>query len=272
MRRNFYILILAGILIVVLFNLPAATTTRMSNFMRDALLPLSRPLNRLLASGRGVFQDGQQNANNVNLLAEIAQLRLELRQAKVLERENRDLRQMLGLSAHVGRRLIAAEIVVRDINAWWQSARLNKGTTDGIAEDMAVITPDGLAGRIIRSSMTTSDVLFIVDPASRISARLVRADAFGIVQGQGISWRGQASCRMDFIDKATQIVPGDVVVTSGLGGIYPSGLVIGHVSQVHPDPSGLYQSANIVPASNFRSLDLMFVMSNDSSIRPPADD
>lgn len=264
-RRNFYILILAGILIVVLFNLPGSTTARMNIFLRDAILPLSRPMAHLLASGHSLFQNKPQTANNTQLLAEIAQLRLELRQAQALERENRALRQMLGLSAHVGRRLIAAEIISRDVNAWWQTARLNKGLADGITLDMAVITPEGLAGHIIRVSRTTSDVLFLVDPACRISARLTRLDAFGIVQGQGVSWRGQASCRMDFISKASQIMPGDEVVTSGLGGIYPSGLVIGHVNQVRLDPSGLYQSADIVPTSNFRSLDLMFVMSRDEN-------
>ncbi|MFA5042829.1 MAG: rod shape-determining protein MreC [Kiritimatiellia bacterium] len=265
MKRSFYILILAGIAIVVLVNLPGSTTARMNAFLRDATAPISLPMARLLAAGGGLFQDKTPIAHQTQLLAEIAQLRLELRQAQLLEQENRALRQMLGLSAHVGRRLIAAEIVARDVNAWWQTARLNKGSTDGIAIDMAVITPEGLAGRITRISRTTSDVLFLVDPACRISARLARSDAFGIVQGQGISWRGQASCRMDFIDKAAPIMPGDEVVTSGLGGVYPSGLVIGRVAQAHLDPSGLYQTAEIVPTSNFRSLDLMFVMSNDAA-------
>ena len=265
MRRNFFILILAGILIVVLFNLPGSTTARMHNFLRDMTLPLSRPVAHLLAFGCNLLPGETQTANHAQLQAEIAQLRTELRQTQVLERENRALRQMLGLPARVGRRLIAAEIIIRDVNAWWQTARLNKGSADGITLDTAVLTPEGLAGRIIRISSTTSDVLFITDPACRISARLTRLDAFGIVQGQGVSWSGQASCRMDFISKAAQIMPGDEVVTSGLGGVYPSGLVIGHVAHVRLDPSGLYQSADIVPTSNFRSLDLMFVMSHDEN-------
>lgn len=272
MRRSFYILILAGILIIVLINLPGSTTARINTFLRDAILPLSRPMARVLTSGRGLFQNEPHTANHVQLLTEIAQLRLELRQAQALEQENRALRQMLGLSTHVGRRLIAAEIIARDVNAWWQMARLNKGLADGIALDMAVITPEGLAGRIIRISKTTSDVLFLVDPACRISARLTRLDAFGIVRGQGVSWRGQASCRMDFISKAAQIMPGDEVVTSGLGGVYSPGLVIGRVDQVYLDHTGLYQSADIVPTSNFRSLDLVFVVSRDESGRPTADD
>lgn len=264
-RRSFYILILAGILIVVLINLPGATTARIDTFLRDAILPISRPIAHVLTLGRGLFQNEPQTASQVQLLAEIAQLRLELRQVQALEQENRALRQMLGLSAHVGRRLIAAEIMARDVNAWWQTARLNKGLADGIALDMAVITPEGLAGRIIRTSINTSDVLFLVDPACRISARLTRLDAFGIVRGQGVSWRGQASCRMDFISKAAQIMPGDEVITSGLGGMYPPDLVIGRVDQVRLDHTGLYQSADIVPTSNFRSLDLVFVVSRDES-------
>ena len=265
MRRSFYILILAGILIVVLINLPGDLVTRMNTFLRDAMFPLSHPVARVLASGRSLFKDEPSAANHVQLLAEIAQLRLELRQAQALEQENRDLRQMLGLSAHIGLRLIAAEILTRDVNAWWQTARLNKGLADGIALDMAVITPEGLAGRIIRVSINTSDVLFLVDPSCRISARLSRLDTFGIIRGQGVSWGGQASCRMDFISKAAQVMPGDEAITSGLGGIYPPGLVIGHVDRVRLDHSGLYQSADIVPTSNFRSLNLMFVVSRDES-------
>jgi hypothetical protein len=83
-RRSFYILILAGILIVVLINLHGSTTARLNTFLRDATLPLSRPMAHLLASGRGLFQDEPQTANHVQLLAEIAQLRLELRQAQAL--------------------------------------------------------------------------------------------------------------------------------------------------------------------------------------------
>ena len=265
MRRSFYILILAGILIIVLINLPGSMTVRMNTFLRDAMLPLSRPMARVLTIGRGLFQDKSQTENHTELLTKNAQLRLELRQFQTLEQENRALRQMLGLSAHIGQRLIATEIMARDVNAWWQTARLNKGLADGIALDMAVITPEGLAGRIIRVSIKTSDVLFLVDPACRISARISRLDAFGIVRGQGVSWRGQASCRMDFISTAAQIIPGDEVTTSGLGGTYPPGLVIGRVNQVYLDHSGLYQSADIIPTFNFRSLDLMFVVSRDKN-------
>lgn len=270
MRQSFYILTLAGILIVVLFNLPGSTTARMDNFLRDATLPLSRPMAQILASGRGLFKSEPPAANQIRLMAEITQLRLELQQVRALEQENRDLRQMLGLSAHVGRRLIAAEIIARDISAWWQTARLNKGIANDITIDMPVITTQGLAGRIIRASKNTSDVLFLVDPACKVSARFTHSDAFGIVQGQGTSWRGRASCRMDFINKTVQIKRGDEVVTSGLGGVYPSGLVIGHVDQVRLDNSGLYQSADIVPVANLRSLDLVFVMGHDTGHSGPA--
>lgn len=262
-RRSFYILILAGILVVVLLNLPGSMTSRMNGFLRDATLPLFEPIAHSLVYVHGRFRNEPPTSSKVQLLTEIAQLRLELRQVQALEQENRALRQMLGLSAHIARRLIAAEIVARDVNAWWQTARLNKGSSDGIFPDMAVITAEGLAGRIVRTSRTTSDVLFLVDPACRISARLSRLQAFGIVRGQSLSWRGQASCRMDYISNADKIMPGDEVVTSGLGGVYPPGLVIGRVEEVRQDNSGLYQSADIVPTSNFRVLDLVFVVSRD---------
>lgn len=264
MRRNFYILILLGILIAVLINLPASLTGRLGSFLRDAFAPLARSLTGVRSAGSVLLRQDSPGTNYDQLLSEITRLRLELQQARALEHENRALRQMLKLSAHAGRRLIAAEVIARDVNTWWQTARLNKGLADGVAQDMVVVTPEGLAGRIIRLSQNTSDVLFIVDPACRVSARVTRLNAFGIVRGQGISPTGQGTCRMDFINKAAPIIPGDEVITSGLGGVFPPGLVIGHVEQVQLDRSGLYQSAQITPSSDFRALDLVFIISHET--------
>ncbi|MBI2441603.1 MAG: rod shape-determining protein MreC [Lentisphaerae bacterium] len=265
MRRNFYILLVVGILIAVLINLPGSATVRLRAFLRDAFAPFARQVTRTLGFGRGLMPNDLPDSTPEDLLAEITRLRLELQQAQALEQENRSLRQMLRLAAHTGRRLIAAEIIARDINTWWQTARLNKGLADGIALDMVVITPNGLAGRIIRISRDTSDILFIVDPACRVSARLKRRDAFGIVGGQGVSLTGQALCRMDFISKNASLAAGDEVVTAGLGGVYPPGLMIGRVDRVRLDGSGLYQSADIIPSSDFRSLDVVFIISHDGN-------
>jgi len=255
-KQNVAILALAAALILAALNMPASVTDPLSAFLRDAVAPLSGAL----ARAPRLLRRGAPGAGDPGALAEIARLRVALRQTQALERENQALRRMLGLATQSARRLIAAELSARDVNAWWQSARLNKGARDGLALDMPVITPDGLAGRLVRVSRTTSDVLFLVDPACRVAARIVRPDAFGIVRGLGVSARGQAACRMEYLPKDVRVLPGDDVETSELGGLYPPGLLIGRVRRVRLDDSGLYQTAEIEPAANFRSLALVFVM------------
>ncbi len=259
-----------GLLLVVLFNLPPAVEARLADGVKDALAPAAGGITRALAWVRGWFADGQAlAADNQRLLAEIGQLQWEIRQLRSLDEENSELRRLLGLEARLHCRMIAAQVTSRAIGGWWQRARLDKGLAAGAARDCPVISAEGLVGRIVEVSARTSDVLLLVDPNSQVSARVARRDAFGIVRGQGVSWRGDPLCRMDFIVKEADILPGDEIVTSGLGGVYPPGLVIGYVERVYLDPSGLYQYADVVPVADLRLLGLVMIVSGE---QPAADD
>lgn len=141
--------------------------------------------------------------------------------------------------------------------------RLDQGITAGVKRDMPVVSGEGVVGRVVQATPRTADVLLLVDPSSKVSAKITRMDAFGIVRGQGVSLRGDPLCRMDFILKEADILPGDEVVTSGLGGVYPAGLVIGYVEKVYLDRSGLYQYADIVPAADLRALRFGFVITTE---------
>ncbi len=272
MRRKIIIVPALVFVLVLLLNLGGSGITTMRAAMADALAPAIALCARLIARLNPWETSPTITAEtHRQLLLETAQLRRELHQLSGLEEENRQLRRMLGLAEQNRTRLIAAEVITRDVNAWWQTARLNKGAADGVASDMPVITDEALVGRIARVSATTSDILFVADPHCRIAARLSRSGAFGIVRGQGVSWRGQTSCRMDFIDRHAQITPGDEVVTSGLGGIFPAGLLIGRIESVAMDASGLYQTAELTPIANTRLLELVFIItrSERSSAQQP---
>lgn len=261
MRRNLFIVLALALLLVLLLNLRGPGIESAHAFLHDALTPAITLFSRLIVRLNPWETSPAMTAEERRqLMLEAAQLRQELHQLAELEQENRQLRRMLGLAEQSRPRLIAAEVITRDVNAWWQTARLNKGAADGVAADMPVITTQALVGRIARISRTTSDFLFVADPHCRIAARISRTGTFGIVRGQGLSWRGQPSCRMDFIDRHVQILPGDEVVTSGLGGIFPAGLLIGLVENTAMDPSGLYQTADLTPAANARLLELVFII------------
>jgi len=128
----------------------------------------------------------------------------------------------------------------------------------------AAISPDGLVGRTTEVTPFTTEVLLVSDPACRVSAKLTRANVFGMVRGIGNNLRGEPQARMEFINKDVEIRIGDEVVTSGLssgGGRFPRGVHIGYVEKVYKDDSGLFQYAEIIPRATVGLLDYVFVVS-----------
>jgi len=261
MKRNVILFILFFVLIGVLFCLPVETTKSFSNAIRDVFaaqqVGFRQAKEWLRSFGRGKAELLDENRV---LRVKIEELRDEIRQSKNLREENQELRDLLKLKATSKYTLLAAQLLARDVNGWWQMARIDKGADDGVQADLPVISPEGLAGQIVNVSRNSSDILFLTNPKVKIAARLARSEIFGIVRGQGVSWEGDAKCRMDFIVKGADINRADEVVTSGLGGVYPEGLVIGYVENVQVDPSGLFQYAEVIPAADFRLLDMVFVV------------
>jgi rod shape-determining protein MreC len=187
-------------------------------------------------------------------------LQAEVRSLKDLEQENQRLREQMAFAQRDRRHLIPCEVIGRDSEGWWQTLRLNKGLAEGLTTNLAVVSVGGLVGKVISASTHSADVLLISDPACRVSAQVLRTGSFGVVSGRGPSWKGQVLSRMEFINKNTPILAGDEVVTSGLGGIFPKGLLIGYVDKVYLDRSGLYQHADVITRADLGSLQYVFVL------------
>jgi rod shape-determining protein MreC len=180
------------------------------------------------------------------------------------------------------------------MGGWWQTLQLNKGLEHGVGAGMAVMTMEGLIGRTgeakgetdatggILVSQRTADVLLLTDPNCRVSCRLPRTGGLGIVRGRGASLGGDADlemlcnaepCHMDFIPKGVKIQVGDEVVTSGLGGVYPEGLLVGTVQEVSTDKSGLYQRAEVAAAASLTTVKYAFVViPEEPKERKPTED
>jgi len=169
-----------------------------------------------------------------------------------------------------GDELVMCEVIARgEASGWWESVTINKGEKDGISANLAVITPSGLVGRTIAVSSHTCDVLLITDRNCSVSARLAKTGEFGIVQGQGVALTGDPvldmrwpidPCRMDYVPAGAVIAKGDKVVTSGLGSIFPEGVMLGVADSVEVHKSGLYQVANVRPSADLGKLRYVFVV------------
>ncbi len=251
-------------LLLVLLNLPGAASRGVKAAVREALAPLHALVSgatlRLRETGATLRGLGGLVSENRAMAEELLRLRDETRTLRALERENAELRALLGFAPGTAYGLVPSEVIARDVSGWWKTVRLGVGRRDGVRPDQAVVTAEGLAGRTVDVSASTADVLLISDPTCRVAARLPRTGAFGVVSGRGVRRDGRVICRIDFINRNVPVRAGDEVVTSGLGGVFPAGIPIGIVEEVARDPSGLYQYASIRPRAGVGLLRHAFVI------------
>lgn len=264
----------AGVLVLLLWRMPVSVSEPVRSWLREAILPLQRAVDSSLGAMRdyagALGRIPRLLSDNESLRRELSRLETEKVHWQALSRENDELRRLLGLRPLPHASWIPAKVQARSRDAWWQTARLDKGSDDGIAVNMPVLSPEGLIGKITDVTRSTSDVLLLSDPTFTVSTRIVRTGSFGVVSGRGPSWQGQVFCRMNFIPKNDQIASGDEVVTSGLGGVFPENIPVGVIDQVAADDSGLYQLADVVTRADLGSLRYVFVMRVDSPAPEPA--
>ena len=155
---------------------------------------------------------------------------LELLTAKATQAENRELRALLGLPVSAGWRRVAAPVVVRDPVTWNRRFRVGKGSAHGVHEGALVLAGSDVVGRVAEVSRTTALVLTVADPACKLSVRLPKTGATGVLSGRLTQkWHGVPLCLVNYLPREKVYDSGEVVVTSGLGGPVPPGIRIGHV-------------------------------------------
>ena len=253
-------------LLVLALALPDAVSEHAKAGARETLAPLqgliSGTLRRLKNAGASIRGWGGLPEENRKLAETNLILQNRVLELQSLEEENLRLRGLLAFQRRSRQQLIAAEVIARDLSGWWRSVRLDKGERDGVALDQAVVTGDGLVGKVISVSERTSDVLLISDPSCRVSVEVSGLGVFGVLRGKGASRKGHALCEVEFITKDVVIPAGTTVVTSGLGERFPKGVLIGVIEHVETDSSGLFQRADVMPAANLGRLTHVFVAVN----------
>jgi rod shape-determining protein MreC len=271
-QRNLTVWLGLLALLLAVLNLPPVASQAVKNLVRETIAPLQESTNRALrglheglASVRGL---GGLVEENRRLSREVVRLLAQQRDNKILQRENEELRRQAGFAVRSANDLVAGEVIARSRDGWWNSVRMNKGAGDGLQADQAVVSMEGLVGKIVAVSERTADVLLLSDPTCRVAAQILRTGSFGLVVGRGPSWDGQVVCRMEFINKNVRIEPGDEVISSGLGGVFPKGLLIGYVDRVYTDRSGLYQYADVISQADLGMLHYVYAVTQVSPGAP----
>lgn len=258
------------ILIAVFVPLPSLTL-RGKGAVRGVMAPAERGASglwqRLTEASAAIRGIGGAVDKNRELSHELVRVQAELDLLRDIETKYLRMSRALRFHEEAPKNMIPCDVVSRNISGWWSTVRIGKGSRDGIEENRAVISPDGLVGRTAEVTPFTSEVLLVSDPACRVSAKVAKINVFGLVRGDGSTLSGHPKVRMDFINKDAEVRVGDEVVTSGLSGgdgAFPPGVHIGYVEKVYKDDSGLFQHAEIIPRATVDMLDYVFVITENT--------
>lgn len=228
--------------------------------------PLELGLSRVTGSV-GHFVGTIQHAGNLATQNqvyrdEIDRLQAAIVQMRELEVENRDLRELLGLRerAPLGS-LLSVNVIARDPFGSVQAVTIDRGSDDGMRANQPVITWKGLVGRVVEVHPSSSKVLLITDVNSAVSVRIQdpASRATGVIRGIG-----DGRLLLQYVPRTDLLRTEDVALTSGIGGIFPSGVLVGRVLQVRQRDVEVFQEALIEPAADMRNLERLYVL-----LRPP---
>ena len=205
---------------------------------------------------------------NQALRDEIESLRQERINTEEIMAENIRLKALLDYKQGVQQfDLVTARVIARDVNSWTNVLVINKGTADGLMKDMPVVSVRGLVGNIVQIGNNTAKVQLVLDPRSVVGGMVQRVEsrAAGIVEGNAAN---RYAPRMITLPRDADIVQGDRIITSGFGGIYPKGIVIGEASEIINDDGGLLKYAVIAPAVDFDRLEEVMVIKRSREPMP----
>lgn len=198
---------------------------------------------------------------NQRLRDEAQRLRVEALRVNETVDENRRLRRLLEFKEALPLTTLSGEIIARDWGGWVRSLTVNRGRGDSVSRLAAVIAPDGLIGRVVDVRPGVSIVQVLTDPASTVGAVVVRTRTPGIVEGEP-----RGTIRLKYMARdGAGIQVGDLVVTSGAGGLSPRGIPIGRVRSIDDRGSALFHYAQLTPAVDFARVDEVLLLIGDGA-------
>jgi rod shape-determining protein MreC len=259
--------LLAAIVLVclVLLTVQSRGGSRPGELVGVLATPVQTVLARLHRTAFGLwatYEDWKNvRAENGRLREEIQRLRVDgLVVSETLD-ENRRLRRLLVLRERLPLATLSGEVIAREWGGWVRSLTVNRGREDHIGRLTAVISPDGLIGRVVDVRPGASIVQVLTDPASTVGAHVVRSRTPGIVEGEP-----RGTMRFKYMARDTSAIRiGDLIVTSGQGGLFPRGLPVGRVRSIDDRGSALFHYAALAPVVDFARVDEVLLVTGDTS-------
>jgi len=264
-QKHYFALGAVTLLTVLVLSLPSRAVSHLKLTIGGLFLPLFGAVNtarQLPVRAADMILPRGELLQEVEILQrENQRLEVQQSQAVAAARENDQLRALVGWQQQQPWKLKLARVVLRDPANWWRTIQIDLGKRDGVVENLPVLTSDGLVGRVSSVGYTRSQVVLVEDPSCRVSARVENpAHDLGVTSPGGPLENSLVNLAY-LIGNAT-LKPGQEVVTSGEGGIFPQGIPIGQIVDSRQAQFGLYTEARVKLSANLGALDHVWVLMN----------
>jgi len=271
--RKYRSIAVAAVLLIVSLTVLSFSAIRLSEtgFLRkmvlEAAAPVEDTINISLQNLHDVWKRylslvGLEDENR-RLRTQNADLTEQLNRYREGSLEAMRLQKLFELREGFPQRAVAARVIDRNLSSLFKTLLINKGTADSLRVGLAVLSDQGVVGRIIETSWHASRVLLLIDGNSNIDGLIQRSRAQGILQGAG-----SAGCSLKYISRAEEVLAGDVVISSGLSGVLPKGLLLGVVTGASRKEGGLFQKIDVAPAVDFEKLEEVLALTTDMKPKP----
>ena len=253
----------------MLFLLSSNSSSRPAwNPAEQFVIEITAPFQKLIKQAVTSIEDFWLNyfdlvnvrQENENLRGEIQALRMANSRYREMLATQERIQEPLQFKQTLDLPMLPAQVIGRDPTGWFKSIIIDKGSDSGLGLDMPVVNAYGVVGRIVSVSPNYAKILLIIDQNSAVDCLVQRSRDRGMLKGL----MGE-TCKLDYVVKSEDVIVGDIVITSGLGGVFPKGLPVGRVLNVKDMTGELFKDIEIEPAVDFSKLEEVLVITKENA-------
>lgn len=264
-RPSTIALVVVLLLVLILFKLPTEAGSRLKSAISGLFIPLfglsASARQTLEKAGNAVTTRSELIRQRDDLARANERLRLQAMQGEVVLRENAQLRQLIAWQKQAPWKSKLARVIARDPANWWRSIQIDIGSRDGVQVNQPVVTMEGLIGRVSALGDSRSTVILVGDPALRISAVIQETRETGVILSGSSGALEADMVDLGYLSRTSNAKPGQTVMTSGDGGIFPKGILIGRIADTRSVRFGIATEARVRLAANISRLEEVWVIS-----------
>lgn len=252
--RNLANKIFKSLIVVLALIILVASSKSITSPIRSGLLDwASSPLkffHSLISSSKRIIPFASLREDNARLRKRVELLTGSLEEARIIYDENERLKDLINFKKALSYTTVPAQVIGRDPSNWSNSLIIDKGLSGGVRQNKAVLSTKGLVGRVLEAGRTSSKILLITDPNSKVGVLIQRNRQGGVLVG-----RPDGRCKMIYIALDSDVAPGDKVITAGSGGIFPKDILVGEVIRIEKQPGRLYKNAIVKTSEDLSRLE-----------------